>query len=199
MESGHGLGRLRLGGAFGVPVKILNDAAMQALGSDEGGRMLFVGLGSGLGTALVDDGRVVALELAHSSLSRIRRFEDVLGQRGLTALGEEAWRAAVLEGAELLRAAVAAEYVVLGGGNVRLFDRSAEGISPRQQRQGLRRRLSRVGSAGDRQRQRLAAEGAVGIRASRSISASSSRRIRRAPIDSSSRSAITCSSTIRRT
>ena len=107
-------------GAFGVPVKILNDAAMQALGSDEGGRMLFVGLGSGLGTALVDEGRVVALELAHFPYKG-QTLEDVLGQRGLAALGEEAWRAAVLEGAELMRAALAAEYVVLGGGNVRLF------------------------------------------------------------------------------
>ena len=74
--------------AFGMPVKILNDAAMQALGSDEGGRMLFLGLGSGLGTALVDDGRVVALELAHLPYKG-QTFEDVLGQRGLTALGED--------------------------------------------------------------------------------------------------------------
>jgi len=107
--------------AFGKPVKILNDAAMQALGSDEGGRMLFMGLGSGLGTALVDDGRVVALELAHFPYQG-QTFEDVFGQRGLVALGEEKWRQAVLEGAELLRAAMVAEYVVLGGGNVRLFE-----------------------------------------------------------------------------
>ena len=106
--------------ALGKPVKILNDAAMQALGSDEGGRMLFVGLGSGLGTALVEDGHVVPLELAHLPY-KDTTFEDVLGQRGLNALGEEQWRKAVLEGAEILRAAVAAEYVVLGGGNVRLF------------------------------------------------------------------------------
>jgi glucose-6-phosphate isomerase len=107
--------------AFGKPVKILNDAAMQALGSDEGGRMLFLGLGSGLGTALVDDGRIVALELAHLPF-KDQTFEDLLGQRGLTALGEQRWREAVLEGAELLRAGVAAEYIVLGGGNVRLFE-----------------------------------------------------------------------------
>ena len=107
--------------ALGKPVRILNDAAMQALGSDEGGRMLFLGLGSGLGTALVDDGRIVALELAHLPF-KDQTFEDLLGQRGLKALGEERWRAAVLEGAELLRAAVAAEYVVLGGGNARLFE-----------------------------------------------------------------------------
>ena len=107
--------------ALGKPVKILNDAAMQALGSDEGGRMLFIGLGSGLGTALVDEGYVVPLELAHLPYQD-KTFEDVLGQRGLEALGVEKWRQAVLEGAELLRAAVAAEYIVVGGGNVRLFD-----------------------------------------------------------------------------
>jgi len=105
---------------LGVPVKVMNDAAMQALGSDEGGRMLFLGLGSGLGTALVDDGAVVALELAHLPFKN-QTFEDLLGQRGLASLGAAGWRAAVLEGAALLRAAVAAEYVVLGGGNVRLF------------------------------------------------------------------------------
>ena len=107
--------------ALGAPVRIMNDAAMQALGSDEGGRMLFLGVGSGLGTALVDEGRVVALELAHLPY-RDKTFEDYLGQRGLASLGEEAWRTVVLDGAELLRAAVAADYVVLGGGNARLFD-----------------------------------------------------------------------------
>ena len=122
------MGRASTGpAAFGVPVKILNDAAMQALGSDEGGRMLFLGLGSGLGTALVDDGRVVALELAHFPFKG-QTLEDLLGQRGLAALGEEAWKAVVLEGAELLRAALAAEYVVLGGGNVRLFADLPKGI-----------------------------------------------------------------------
>jgi glucose-6-phosphate isomerase len=106
---------------LGRPVRIMNDAAMQALGSDEGGRMLFIGLGSGLGTALVDEGRVVSLELAHFPYQG-QTLEDVLGQRGLKALGEQAWKHAVIEGSELLRAAMAAEYVVLGGGNARLFD-----------------------------------------------------------------------------
>ena len=82
--------------ALGVPVKILNDAAMQALGSDEGGRMLFIGLGSGLGTALVDEGTVVPLELAHLPY-RDRTFEDHCGQRGLIEFGEVAWRHTVLE------------------------------------------------------------------------------------------------------
>ncbi len=112
---------------LGKPVRVLNDAAMQALGSDEGGRMLFLGLGSGLGTALVDDGRVVGLELAHFPY-KDSTFEDVLGQRGLKAMGEDAWRAAVLEGARLLRAAFVAEYVVIGGGNARLFDTLPEGF-----------------------------------------------------------------------
>ena len=106
--------------ALGKPVKILNDAAMQALGSDQGGRMLFLGLGSGLGTALVDDGRVVSLEFAHFPF-RNQTFEDILGQLGLATLGEAQWKQAVFEGGELLRAATAAEYVVLGGGNARLF------------------------------------------------------------------------------
>ena len=115
--------------ALSKPVKILNDAAMQALGSDEGGRMLFVGLGSGLGTALVDEGRIVALELAHLPF-KDQTFEDLLGQRGLQALGEDRWKTTVIEGAELLRAAVAAEYVVLGGGNARLFSRLPAGFRP---------------------------------------------------------------------
>ena len=124
MEEPWNLGRGWVGfdfaTALGVPVRIINDAAMQALGSYEGGRMLFLGLGSGLGTTLVDDGRVVALELAHLPY-RDSTFEDICGQRGLLALGEDDWRAAVLDAAERLRAAVAAEYVMLGGGNVRLF------------------------------------------------------------------------------
>jgi predicted NBD/HSP70 family sugar kinase len=118
---------------LGAPVKVLNDAAMQALGSDEGGRMLFLGLGSGLGTALVDDGRIVALELAHLPF-KDQTFEDLLGQRGLKKLGEAKWRLAVLEGAELLRAATAAEYIVLGGGNVRLLTELPPGCSAWPQR-----------------------------------------------------------------
>ncbi len=113
--------------ALGVPVRMINDAAMQALGSYEGGRMLFLGLGSGLGTALVDDGRVVPLELAHLPF-RDQTFEDICGQRGLVALGEASWRAAVAEAAEILRAAVVAEYVVLGGGNVRLIKELPDGV-----------------------------------------------------------------------
>jgi glucose-6-phosphate isomerase len=124
MEEPWNLGRGWVGfdfaAALGVPVRIINDAAMQALGSYDGGRMLFLGLGSGLGTSLIDDGHIVALELAHLPY-RDATFEDICGQRGLRQLGEDGWRDAVLEAAEHLRAAVAAEYVMLGGGNVRLF------------------------------------------------------------------------------
>ena len=131
MEEPWNLGRGWVGfdfaAAVGVPVKVLNDAAMQALGSDEGGRMLFRGLGSGLGTALVNDGDVVPLELAHLPF-RDKTFEDYCGQRGLIELGEVAWRHTVLEATEILRDAVAAEYVVLGGGNVRLFSDLPYGI-----------------------------------------------------------------------
>jgi glucose-6-phosphate isomerase len=131
MEEPWNLGRgwvaFDFAAALGVPVKVLNDAAMQALGSDEGGRMLFIGLGSGLGTALVNDGDVVPLELAHLPF-RDKTFEDYCGQRGLIELGEVAWRHTVLEATEILRDAVAAEYVVLGGGNVRLFSDLPYGI-----------------------------------------------------------------------
>ena len=133
--------------ALGKPVKILNDAAMQALGSDEGGRMLFLGLGSGLGTALVDDGRIVALELAHLPF-KDQTFEDLLGQRGLKALGEDRWRAV---GARRRRTAARR-----GGRGIRGPGRrqrapvrpAAAAFSARAQRQGVRGRLSRVGCGG---------------------------------------------------
>jgi hypothetical protein len=116
-------------GEIGVPTRIINDAAMQALGSYEGRRMLFLGLGSGLGTALIDDGHVVPLELAHLPY-RDQTFEDYCGQRGLLALGEAEWKTVVLYATELLRAAVAAEYVVLGGGNIRFFTELPPRVRP---------------------------------------------------------------------
>jgi polyphosphate glucokinase len=104
--------------AFGVPTKVVNDAAMQALGSYEGGKMLFLGLGTGLGTALVVDGKVEPLELAHLPF-RKATFEDYVGIRGLEKLGKKKWRAAVAETIERLAAAVEADYVVVGGGNAK--------------------------------------------------------------------------------
>lgn len=108
--------------AFGVPTRVVNDAAMQALGSWEGGKMLFLGLGTGLGSALVVEGLVLSLELAHLPYRRKRTYEDWLGTRGLERLGKKRWRAAVVDVVAKLAAAMVADEVVLGGGNVRKLD-----------------------------------------------------------------------------
>jgi len=107
--------------AFGKPVRIINDAAMQALGSYQGGRMLFLGLGTGLGSAMVVDGRVEPMELGHLPYKRKLTFEDFVGQRGLERLGKKKWRQEVLELIETWRAALQPEYIVLGGGNAKLM------------------------------------------------------------------------------
>lgn len=105
--------------SFGKPVKITNDAAMQALGSYQGGRMLFLGLGTGLGSALILEGVLAPLELAHLPYRKGRTFEDYVGLRGLKRLGKKHWRKAVFDVTARLKAAMMADYVVLGGGNVR--------------------------------------------------------------------------------
>jgi polyphosphate glucokinase len=104
--------------AFGKPTKVVNDAAMQALGSYEGGKMLFLGLGTGLGTAVVDHGVLEPLELAHLPY-RKQTFEDYVGQRGRKRLGKRKWQEAVFETIELLSRATEPDYVVLGGGNAK--------------------------------------------------------------------------------
>ena len=114
--------------AFGKPVRILNDAAMQALGSYKGGRMLFLGLGTGLGTALVMDGQVEPLELAHLPYKKGRTYEDYVGLRGLERLGKKKWRKEVAAVVKQLRAAMQAEYVVIGGGNAKKLDHVAKGV-----------------------------------------------------------------------
>lgn len=103
--------------AAGRPVRILNDAAMQALGNYRGGRMLFLGFGTGLGSALIVNGELAPLELAHLPYESGRSYEDVVGQRGLARLGEERWRAAVRDVIALFAAAMQVDDVVLGGGN----------------------------------------------------------------------------------
>lgn len=108
--------------AFGCPVRIVNDAAMQALGSYDGGRMLFLGLGTGLGSALVDNGNLQPLELAHLPY-RDGTFEDYLGVRGLEEHGRSKWAKHVGIVSELLRLAMIADHVVLGGGNVKKLKR----------------------------------------------------------------------------
>lgn len=104
--------------AFGCPVKLMNDAAMQALGSYEGGKMLFLGLGTGLGTTLIVDGTVEPMELAHLPYRR-GTYEDYIGERGLRRLGKKKWRKYVSDVVNRLSTALQADYVVLGGGNVR--------------------------------------------------------------------------------
>ena len=107
--------------AFGRPVKIINDAAMQALGSYDGGRMLFLGLGTGLGSALIVDGVLEPMELAHLPYRHGRTYEDYLGLRGLKRLGKKKWRQHVGDVVKQLRQAMQADYVVLGGGNSKLL------------------------------------------------------------------------------
>jgi predicted NBD/HSP70 family sugar kinase len=103
-------------GAFGRPTKVVNDAAMQALGSYEGGTMLFLGLGTGLGSALVSDGLVQPLELGHLPY-RKATFEDYTGEAALEKRGKKRWRRDVADVIETLRAALEPDYVVVGGGN----------------------------------------------------------------------------------
>jgi len=105
--------------AFGRPVRMINDAAMQALGSYRGGRMLFLGLGTGLGSALIIDGVVEPMELAHLPYKKGRTFEEYVGVRGLKRLGKARWRKCVGDVVERLRAALNADDVVVGGGNAR--------------------------------------------------------------------------------
>jgi polyphosphate glucokinase len=105
--------------AFRKPVKLINDAAMQALGSYEGGRMLFIGLGTGLGSALIIDDVVVPLELGDMRYSRTRTLEDVLGKRGVKKIGLADWRKAVRAVVANLKAVFVADYVMIGGGNAK--------------------------------------------------------------------------------
>jgi polyphosphate glucokinase len=104
--------------AFRRPVKIVNDAVMQALGGYEGGRMLFLGLGTGLGSTLIVDGVIEPMELGHLPYGK-RTFEDYVGIRGLKRLGKKKWRRAVADVVARLTAALEPDTVVLGGGNVK--------------------------------------------------------------------------------
>ena len=103
--------------AFGCPVKLINDAAMQALGSYEGGKMLFLGLGTGLGSTMIVDGIVEPMELGHLPY-RKGTYEDYVGIRGLKRVGKKKWRHYVEDVVARLIAALEPDYVVLGGGNV---------------------------------------------------------------------------------
>jgi polyphosphate glucokinase len=108
--------------AFGRPTRVVNDAVMQALGCYEGGRMLFLGLGTGLGNTLISDGHVVGMELGHLPYRNGKTFEQHVGQRGLLRLGKRRWRKVVNDVVQRLKDATVADYVILGGGNAKLVD-----------------------------------------------------------------------------
>ena len=118
----HNLGRGWMGydfkAAFKRPVKVVNDAAMQALGSYQGGKMLFLGLGTGLGSAMIVDGIVEPMELGHLPYKR-RTFEHYVGVRGYDRLGKKQWRKEVADAVSRLVAALEPEEVVVGGGNAK--------------------------------------------------------------------------------
>ena len=108
--------------AFGCPVKVINDAAMQALGSYNGGKMLFLGLGTGLGAAMIIDGMIEPMELAHLPYKK-GTFEDYVGERGLDQRGKKKWRDHVFDVVARLIAALEPDDVVLGGGNVKKLEK----------------------------------------------------------------------------
>ena len=124
---GKGWTRFDFRKAFGKPVRIMNDAAMQALGSYRGGRMLFLGFGTGLGSALLWDRTVLSLELG--DLAYIDgTLEDWLSDDGMEALGEEAWEEEVLLVVPALKQSFIADYVVLGGGNAKCIEKLPRGV-----------------------------------------------------------------------
>ncbi|HYK58950.1 MAG TPA: ROK family protein [Bryobacteraceae bacterium] len=114
--------------AFRHPVKLINDAAMQALGSYHGGRMLFLGLGAGLGSAMIVDGVLEPMELAHLPYKNGRTYEDYTGLRGLERWGKKKWRRNVLDVVQRLKAALEPDYVVLGGGNSKQMKKLPPGV-----------------------------------------------------------------------
>jgi polyphosphate glucokinase len=109
--------------AFGKPVRVVNDAAMQAIGSYTGGRMLFLGLGTGLGVTLILDGVLEPTELGHMPYKDGHSYEDYLGERGRKQRGNRKWRQSVNEIVVLLKDALEVDYVVLGGGNAQRLKR----------------------------------------------------------------------------
>jgi polyphosphate glucokinase len=125
---GKGWVRFDYAAAFGRPVRMLNDAAMQALGSYRGGSMLFLGLGTGLGSALIVRGEIQAMELGHLPYNSGGSFEDFVGKRGLERLGRKRWRRVATDVIERLRDALRPDYTVLGGGEAKLLLRLPVGV-----------------------------------------------------------------------
>jgi polyphosphate glucokinase len=116
---GHGWVHFDFAKAFGAPVRLINDAAMQAMGSYEGGRMLFLGLGTGMGTTLIFDGMVEPMEMGHMPFRRTRTFEAFVGEPGRIRMGTKKWRKAVRDVVDQLSKVLEVDYVVVGGGNAR--------------------------------------------------------------------------------
>jgi polyphosphate glucokinase len=116
--------------AFGKPVRLINDAAMQALGSYHGGRMLFLGLGTGLGSAMAWPRSLLPLELGDLPYRDGKIIEAYLGKPGLALLGERAWKNEVRHAVRQFKKSFIADYVVLGGGNAKRFKTLPEGIEP---------------------------------------------------------------------
>ena len=114
--------------AFGRPVKIVNDAAMQALGGYKRGRMLFLGLGTGLGSALIVDGVLEPMELAHLPYKKGRTYEEYVGKKGLKRMGKKKWRRHVEDVIERFRVALNVDDVVVGGGNTKLLKTLPKGV-----------------------------------------------------------------------
>ena len=125
---GRGWARFNFEKSLGKPVRIINDAAMQALGSFRGGRMLFLGLGTGLGSALIWDTKVFPLELGDLPYGNGHIIEYYLGKAGMKRLGEKEWKREVLRAVGLLKKSLIADYVVLGGGGAKKLDELPEGI-----------------------------------------------------------------------
>ena len=144
---GKGWAELDYETAFGKPTKVVNDAAMQAFGSYEGGRMLFLGLGTGLGSTMILEGTIAPMELGHLPF-RKATFEDYVGERGRERLGHKRWRKAVLETIEQLSAGLLPDYVVVGGGNAERLDELPRELPARAQRGRVPRRLPPLARSG---------------------------------------------------
>ncbi len=114
--------------AFSVPVRMMNDACMQAFGSYDGGKMLYLGLGTSVGTTFIIDGQIVPLALGHLKFCGGESFDHFLSRKGLELHGVKRWRRAVLDAATTLRAAFLADYVMLGGGNAKKLPVLPEGF-----------------------------------------------------------------------
>ena len=135
---GPGWTRFNYEKSLGKPIRIINDAAMQALGSFHGGRMLFLGLGTGLGSTLIWETNVLPLELGDLPYGNGDIIEDYLGKSGMKQLGEKRWKREVLRAVLLLKKSVVADYVVLGGGSAKKFDELPDGIELGHNRNAFR-------------------------------------------------------------